>query len=264
MIHFVTFADNKMIKTRDRLVEEAKNSGFFNEYHVFDEKNLPQEMVAYCQGRHSYGNYIWKSFVVDQVLNKIEENDILIWVDAGCVIQKEGKWRFDEYIDMVNKSEYANVSFELCDTYCFEKRYTKADIFDHFNAEDLIEGIQLNTTSFLLRNTEYTRKIVSLWKDTTLNHLYLSEGNDSVRLFVKTHKDFYDNRQDQSIFSIIRRKYGTTIIPHPIKGLKIINDEGRYIVPDPFFSELETNTCEYNSELGSNKIYPIVAKRLRY
>lgn len=264
MIHLVTFADDKMKKSRDRMVLEAKNSGFFEEYHVFGQDDLPEDMREYCAGKLGYGHYIWKSYLVDLVINKIAENDSLVWVDAGCTIQKEGKWRFDEYIDLVIKSDYSNIAFELCDTYCFERRYTKASIFYHFNAESLIEGIQLCTTAFLLKNTQYTRDIVELWKTATLNNRHLSEGNESIMPDLKNHPDFYDNRQDQSIFSIIRRKFGTTIVPHPIKGLKLLNDSGDYIVPEPFFGELEANWGKYNKALVDNKIYPIVATRLRY
>jgi len=264
MIHFVTFADNWMRKSRDRLVIEAKNSGFFNEFHVFGEEHLPQDMVTYCKGKHGFGHYIWKSYVVDNVLNKIaEDEDILVWVDAGSTIQKEGKWRFDEYIDMVKQSKYANVSFENSDTYCPEKYYTKADIFHYFHAENLVEGIQLSSGVILLRNVPYTRCIVSIWKEATLNNLHLSEDDASIR-GVPNYPGFRNNRQDQSIFSIIRRKYGTTIIPHPVQGLKLTDDNGKYIVPEPFFCELDANWCPHNSALVGNKIYPIVTTRLRY
>ncbi len=262
-IHFITFANSKMEKSRDRIVEQAKGSGFFDCYHIFGENELPKEMVEYCRGKLGFGHWIWKPYIINKVLKEIQEKDILIWIDAGCTIQKEGRWRFDEYIDLTNKSEYGNVSFELSETYCTERRYTKADIFKHFDAEDLIEGTQLNTTAIFLKNIYFTRRIVDMWEDAMLNHRHLSEDNE-CRLTEENHVGFFDNRQDQSIFSIIRRKYGTTIIPHPIQNLSLLNSSGNYIVPTPFFSELEANCCGYNSSLVGFKLYPIVATRLRY
>lgn len=256
MIHFVTFANEKLSATRKRIIKEAVESEFFNEIYELNESALPQELRDYCENNpKGYGFYIWKPYIIDQVLNQISEDDILIYCDAGSSIYKSGRQRFEEYIDMVNKSIYANLSFEGCG-FCAEKKYTKGDTFKFLNAENLIEGKQLMAGIIILRNTDFTRKLIQMYKDICLNHRNLIDDS-----FSTNHPDFFDNRQDQSIFSLLRRKFGTTIIPHPKQ------DIGDQRLGD-WFSEVDEEVIDpYGSKAWkdnkNSKKYPFITSRYR-
>ena len=75
-----------------------------------------------------YGNHIIKKH-----LDKINENDILIYVDAGCSINLSGQKRFNDYIKMLNTTNNGCISFQLSHT---ENMYTIQEIFKHFMVED--------------------------------------------------------------------------------------------------------------------------------
>lgn len=261
-IHFMTFGSPNLNTTLNRIVDEAYNSKFFDEIHKFTINDLPKDVLDYCENnKKGYGFYIWKPFLVDEMINKIPEDDIIVWVDCGSSIYPSGKERFDEYIKLVKESEHANLGFEGWSEH-YELTYSKRQMFDVLDVNEFLElkggGLGLMAGVFIVRNTEYTRKIVKLWKDTCFNHKYLMDDSPEPH----NGEINWNNRYDQPIWSLIRRKYGCVIIPHPIPN---------YIRPigTDFFSELDEEIVPiYGSkvwELKKNdRKIPIMTTRYRF
>jgi hypothetical protein len=261
-IHFVTFGSPQFYRTLERVHVEAITSEFFDEYHVFTEKDLPEDILEYCENnKRGYGFYIWKPYLVDLVINQIPENDIIVWCDCGNSIFRNGKERFDEYIKLVNESEYANLGFEGWSEH-YELIYGKRQIFDFLDAKDFLElkggGLGLVAGMFIIRNTKFTRQLVKLWKETCFNHKYLIDDTPEPH----NNQINWDNRCDQPVWSVIRRKYGCVIIPHPIPNYKKPIDTD-------FFSELDEEkvpvhgTEEWENKKKERKI-PIMTTRYRF
>lgn len=261
-IHFVTFGSSEFTITLERIYAEAYHSGFFDELHKFTSADLPEDLIEYCESnKKGYGFYIWKPYLVNELINKLPDNDIIVWVDCGSSIYKSGKERFDEYIKLVDESEYANLGFEGWSEH-YETTYGKKQIFEVLDAEEFLKlkggGLGLMGGVFIIRNTKYTREIVKLWKDTCFNHKYLLDDSPEPH----NGKINWDNRCDQPIWSVIRRKYGCVIIPHPIPN---------YIRPldTDFFSELDEEivpkhgTIEWELKKKDRKI-PIMTTRYRF
>jgi hypothetical protein len=63
-------------------------------------------------------------------------------------------------------------------------------------------------TTFILKKCNHTMKLVNEWyKYSSIYHLI-----DDSKSNAKNDDIFYEHRHDQSIFSLIRKKYGTEII----------------------------------------------------
>ena len=183
--------DNIVGLTEQYLKDDTE---FYNKHGNFLEENS-----------RGYGYWLWKSYLVKKQLEKMNENDILVYADSGCVLNINGKKRLYEYFDMVQHSEYGMLSFQMTHV---EKKWTKMDIFKHFDAHEYLEMGQLIATSFVIRKCEHSVHLVNKWYETC--HLY-DLINDSPSNSTN-HPDFIENRHDQSVWSIIRKKYGTTII----------------------------------------------------
>ena len=80
----------------------------------------------------------------------MNNNDILIYCDAGCKINVEGKDRLFEYVDMLNhnKDNYGILSFQL---EFKERMYTKQKILDHFSVDS--EYMQNMATVILIKKS---------------------------------------------------------------------------------------------------------------
>lgn len=232
MIKFISFADTKYEKTLERIKNEAISSNFFDEVNVFNENDLPEDIRNYCiKNPRGYGYWLWKPYFVNKILNELNDDDILVYCDAGCVINIEGKNRFNEYIEMVKNSELGNISFQ---TGHLEKKYSKGDLFKYFDAFDLLDTEILVGGILIMRKNNHTCKIVKLWYDTCINHKNLIDDSHSIS---NNDPMFFDHRHDQSVFSIIRKKYGTIYL----------DDETYKLIGDKF-----------------NNTYPIHASRIKY
>lgn len=207
MIKFISFADKKYKNTLERIKNEAITSNFFDDVKIFNENNLPQEMNDYClKNFRGYGYWIWKPYLVHITLNELKNNDILVYSDAGCTINKNGKERFSDYINLINNSDLGNISFQMDH---LEKTFTKGEVFNYFDAYDLLETGQIANSVIILRKNEHTNNIVKIWYESCLNYRNLI---DDSRNNILNDPTFRDHRHDQSVFSIIRKKYGTIFL----------------------------------------------------
>lgn len=108
------------------------------------------------------GYWIWKTEIIEKRLNEINENDILIYLDAGCSINIHGKKRFDEYIKMISESNKGIISFQ---TPHIEKKYTINEIFKYFNVENnnkIINTGQLISTIRIMKKNKHLKLINTL------------------------------------------------------------------------------------------------------
>jgi hypothetical protein len=152
-----------------------------------------------------YGHWLWKSYVTKQTLHSLHENDILVYADAGCTINPKGMQRLLEYFDIVNKSQYGILSFK---TVHLEKRFTKMDTFEYYDThhdESIFETEQLVGGIYVIRKCQHTVDLVNKWYDGCCNYNLIDDSPSAI----PNHPSFYENRHDQSIFSVIRKKYGT-------------------------------------------------------
>lgn len=206
MIHLITYGDDKFKNSKKRIEKEALNTGWFDSVTVYgpeilddDYKKKFKKVLSHSRGA---GYWIWKNYIIKKKLSEINDNDILIYLDAGCSINKKGKKRLDEYVDMLNKSDGGIISFKM--SHLPEKSWTTKEIFDYFDVDmnsDIANNGQLVGGILIMKKTLNLKiKLDMVYKVYEDNCLlvtdYYSKGQAPY---------FKDNRHDQSIFSIIRK-----------------------------------------------------------
>lgn len=196
----------------NRICIQALKFNTFYTINGLTDINLKNDMLFYnkhekfiTNNSKGYGYWIWKSYIVKKQLESMKENDILVYADAGCILNINGKERLNEYFDIVNKSEYGILSFELD---LLEKEWTKMDVFEYLNAYEYLNTKQLVGGIFIIRKCSHTINLVNKWYDTCCKYNLIDDSTSTL-----TNDDiFKDTRHDQSIWSLIRKKYGTHII----------------------------------------------------
>jgi hypothetical protein len=213
----VTFGNERFSDSLIRINKEAEKFGLFHRIKTYNQVDL---MKSELWEKHSnfittskkgYGYYIWKPYFVKHTLGRMNDNDILVWVDAGCTIHPAGKHRFLQYMDMVRRSMFGIIAFELNDTHLVEKTWTKMDTVEHFKMYHprILETKQIMATVFMIRKCEQSMKLVDEWYQST-DHLFLYNDDPSK---VPNDPSFKEHRSDQSVFSLLVKKYGADIIP---------------------------------------------------
>lgn len=211
-IYLITFGNQKYYKSLERLKQQAININFFNDIYTFTDNDLRNDSNFWETHKHfiennnrGYGYWLWKSYIIEKILNKINMNDIIIYMDAGCSINSNGINRLKEYINIVNNNNYGIITFELTS---IEKCYTKMHLFEYLNCIHFKDSRQLMATSFILRKCDHTINTIREWKDLCYNYNLINDNYCNV----KNDESFIDHRHDQSIFSLVNKKNGSIII----------------------------------------------------
>lgn len=211
MIHLISYGDKKYENAKKRLYHEANSVGWFDTVTIYGPEDLSKEFQNKFKNvlnkPRGGGFWIWKSHIIQKKLEEINDNDILIYLDAGCVLNKEGNERFNEYIEILNTSEEGIISFQLKHK---EKNWTTEEIFRYFGANDQIKesGQLVGTIRIMKKNSNLMKMIALEDKALHMSPLMFTDHYNK-----KQNPYFKDNRHDQSIFSVIRKQHNPILIP---------------------------------------------------
>ena len=213
---FITFGGPSEVfhKNVKRICDEAKNIDFFDEIVPFTEKDLQGDVEFWNKhgnfienNKRGYGYWLWKPFLIKKELDKLNENDILIYCDCGCEINSNGKPRLREYIDLLNhtENEYGLISFELEMPNCVERKWTKRKIFEYFDCTEIMkDSAQCVGGTQIIKKNKHSTDIINNWYNIACNYDLLNDMRSD-----NEDCQFVENRHDQSIYSMLAKKYGS-------------------------------------------------------
>jgi hypothetical protein len=231
---FISYGDHVYVHAKERIKKEAEAMGCFNGgIKIYGPEDLSEEFKQatgqYLKASRGGGYWLWKPYIIADMLSKINNNDVLLYADAGCTLQRVGLPRLYEYINMISpESGQSVLAMRLLDGIThggkgafLSKKWTSTSIFNHFNVP--IEGDignlnQILATVILFRKCPETISLVNEWlKLAKTNSILFSDvNNDNSKM---TNPYFKENRHDQAVFSIL-----VQIEPYK-KFCKIIDDE---------------------------------------
>lgn len=212
-IHFITYGDDVFKNSKKRIFEEASMCQWFDTINVYGpetlDENFKKEFSNILRCRRGGGYWLWKFYIIERDLSRIKTDDILIYLDAGCTINLKGKQRFTEYVDMLNNSCEPIISFQLTHK---EKKYTIKELFHYFDMDvndNNGESGQFLSGILIMKNTDKMKKMIS--ECTMLLHKNVLLTTDHYNKLGQC-SDFIENRHDQSILSLVCKKYGSIVL----------------------------------------------------
>lgn len=220
-VHFITYANEVFELAKERLLKEAREFGEFATIKGYGPADLPQifrekykEILNQSRGG---GYWIWRPLIIYDTLKNMNENDYLIYLDAGCKLNIHGKTRFHQYIDLLNKSDYGILSFQMSGntgpgTLEIEKKWTIKEIFEHFNVDinsDIANSGQYWGGGLVMKKNEHLYNFMKVFLSTILTKPLLCTDvyNNNNQI-----SEFRENRHEQSITSILRKQMGSVVI----------------------------------------------------
>ena len=230
-IHFITYANDKFANAKKRLLEEAMEFGEFSTIKGYGPEDLPknfsEKYKEILSMPHGSGYCIWRPIILYNVLKNINENDYLVYLDTECKLNIHGKKRFNEYIQLLENSEYGIVSFQMSRNTGLdgleeevEKKWTTKEIFDHFNVDmnsDIANSGQYLGGLLVMKKNDHLENYIKMLVSTILTKplLCTDEYNNNGNQI----QEFRKNRYEQSISSILRKKMGSVIIDGDESGI---------------------------------------------
>ena len=210
-IVLVSFADKRFRNALKRLEVYTKDFPFTERhFHTQDNtfsKSYWKKLKPWLY-RRGYGYWIWKGELVKKYLDQLDENDYLIWSDAGVFWNSSEMAikRFNEYLSMLETNNINVLAFQ--EPY-IEQEWTKGDLLDMldvYDDESICMSYQLWGGVFIIRKTPLICKTINTWVE--INEREKEYVTDK-RSEVPNKKGFKEHRHDQSSFSILVKK-----IPH--------------------------------------------------
>lgn len=200
--YLINFATPDFYSSQNRLNLSAKkyvddiisyNLDWLKELGFFTEnlKILTQKRGA--------GYWLWKPLIILTMLEKVEYGDVVFYCDSGIDLKKDIK-------PLILSSDRGIFLFKN-DEYVPNSRYTKRDCFilmdcdseEYWNADQVIAGFGIYTKS--KKVMDFVKEWLAYGKDERI----ITDINNVMGK--KNFPDFIEHRWDQSILSILARKY---------------------------------------------------------
>jgi hypothetical protein len=210
--HLVNYSDKSHHNSQKENSNSALKFGGFDNVFSFNLQDLGDEFITENKGIMSQargaGYWMWKPFVIKKALDMMGDNDILMYSDSGISFIKN----IDELIDIMDITEEKLLLFELEDIHP-NKRWTKRDCFIlmGLDEEEYLNQNQLLASYILMRKNDFVLKFVDEWLTYAKDYRIITDSPNECGL--PNYPEFMDHRHDQSILSLLGRKYNIKNIP---------------------------------------------------
>lgn len=205
MKHFVTFSNDYYKSARVYNVKTSLTyGGFDNAFSLspddidinFKCKNA--KILAYPKGA---GLWLWKPWAINYALNQIAYGDYLFYTDAACYWIRS----VDNIIERMNDDIW------VVDNALIEEQFTKPFLFKSLGlTDDKYTKTNQRPAIFIgLRKSNRSVSFINEWLELCQNEDYIKPETDDD-LSEGQNVGFISHREDQSIFSLLTKKYGIT------------------------------------------------------
>lgn len=207
MDFFLSYGDDKYSNSKLRIENESKSFGFDN-VNIYGRNDIDEEFVnktsPYINSARGGGYWLWKSFFLKKTFDKMSFGDYCVYADAGCTINPNGKDRYEYYKKLILENESGVLSFRMDGL--DEELYTTEEIFKNFGVEnnsDIRKSGQIMATILVFCKTIKSQKLVDDYYNLAITrpNLFSDDFNYS-----NNSERFVDNRHDQSILSVMRKR----------------------------------------------------------
>lgn len=212
----ISFATNSKWYRAQSLLNESAKKGKFDGVISYTDKGREWEfMKKYPDilSTRGFGYWQWKPLIILDALSKVNDGDIIAYIDSGNIIINDLTYIFNE----CNKTEI--VLFENRDgNYQRQthknKEWTKRDCFILMNcdSEKYYNASQVDGSYQFYKKTPKVIKFLKEYKEYCSNDNIIS---DLPNITKENLPEYIDHRHDQSILSLLAVKYNIPLLPEP-------------------------------------------------
>lgn len=210
--YLVNYSDKSHKESQKNNSISSLKEGGFDKVFSFNLNDLGEDFIEensfiMSQSRGA-GYWMWKPFVIKKALDMINENDLLMYSDSGISFIKN----IDEIKEIMDETKEKLLLFELEDIHP-NKRWTKRDCFKlmDLDEEPYLSSNQLLASYILMRKNNFVIKFMDEWLEYCKDYRIITDSPNECGL--PNYDEFLDHRHDQSILSLLGRKYNIKNIP---------------------------------------------------
>lgn len=195
--------------------------------YFLNEKQLPKKFKDKFKrqltfGSRGFGYWSWKPEVIANTLEKMREGDCLLYLDAGCHLNIDGKKRLIEYFEILKSTRNGIIAFQADSPsnnnsilnhdglMLFDQpnyKWIKGDLFDYFNMRSdkrVVNAQAIGAGIILVRKCDASVSIIDEWREIINNRFDLLDDTPSAS---KNFEGFIEHRHDQAIWTLLCLKH---------------------------------------------------------
>jgi hypothetical protein len=207
MLYFLVYNDYQHNHYLDKLLESVKMYGKEFNIIVFDKNNIDSEFVeknkSILNCPRGGGYWLWKPYIINETLKKINDDDIIFYIDSKYYFLEDFTDLYSEYMksnDLLVWKNKPNEQVWYMKNWCKMDVINKYNIFDKVfnkNAEDCWAG------ALIVKKNKNTIKYIQEWLDMCCIYTNITDSPSRIRNISL----FNEHRHDQSLLSIVLHKY---------------------------------------------------------
>ncbi|MHD0315080.1 hypothetical protein [Fusobacterium varium] len=200
---FITYGDENFKKQRENAIKLAKKNGNFDKTILYLPSDIDKEFYEKNKNilsqKRGGGYWLWKPYFIVKTLEKMKEGDYLFYSDAGAFFRKN----VDLLINELKSVNQDIMGFQLP---LIELQWTKTELFKNMNCMDEFykESNQMLASYILIKKTEFSLAFFEEFLEFACNEINITDKNE-INIF--QDENFIEHRHDQSIFSLLYKKY---------------------------------------------------------
>lgn len=173
------------------------------------------------------GYFLWKPYFLNKAYQLIQDGDYLVYTDAGSVYVNKIQY----LIDCMEKEQQDIMIFSL-ENELLEEKYTKRDAFVLMNCDSdyYAQTPQSIGGYVILKKSEFVEKFLKEDLFYAQDSRIITDDDNVMGL--DNYKDFVAHRHDQSIWSLMSKKY----------RLKRFRDPSQFGLINHYESEVEARS----------------------
>lgn len=266
MNYLISFGDDYFNYKKQILKKQAESTGWFDDVIIHSPETLEEffnQHKNFVTNSRGYGYWIWKPYIILDLLEKINEGDNIFYIDSGgCILEHRNK-RFEEYLEMLNSTPI----LVFCDGGSCgnppdykEKYFQKMKVLKRFsleNDEDFLNSGQIEGGVFICKKSQESIDFVKEWLNlvTEDNYSLVNDDDDFEQL-----NEYKGHRHDQSILSILSKRKKVNILGlidtygmGPFFSSRMSDNGLRMFAPDGFRKQPDyDNTKHLNWQMYLN------------
>lgn len=201
MLYICNYADSRYLKQQELNTKSAYEKGKVDKVIEFHEEDIQELKLSYPEHfkiLRGCGLWFWKPYLILRALEQLNDDDYLFYCDSGAVFIND----IHLLIPDLEKSSKNIMFFEQP---LLAKQFTKAETFYLLECNDY-SGNQLLGGYIFLKKCSDSIRYMKEWLQAMSDIRVLS--GEHFLPEVKEFKDFVCHREDQSVLTILAKKWG--------------------------------------------------------
>jgi hypothetical protein len=191
----------------DRIAKQANEFNIFDKIIQLNENDITDYIEKHKNfintNKFGFGLFIWKPKIIYDTLLKLNDNDLLVYCDAGVYLNIDGIDRFKEYLSKLINDKYI-LTFCTSENY-LSKSYVKMDAIMNYYPEIRNKfDIACYAGLMIIKKNEYTLTLIKEWLNLCENYNFINSNRSNE---YSEAEYFSGNDFDNGLFNLCLSKH---------------------------------------------------------